>query len=79
MAMQKVYSPINWENYPSDSTPINEANLNKTDRAIDIIDDRVITLDTTKASKSEVSSLVSEITYDEDTGVFTITKKNGSR
>ena len=78
MAMQKAHTLINWENYPSDSTPMNETNLNKTDRAIDIIDDRVITLDTTKASKSEVSSLVSEITYDEDTGAFTITKKNGS-
>lgn len=78
MAMQKVYSPINWENYPSDSTPINETNLNKIDSAVDSIDDRVITLDTTKASKSEVSSLVSEITYDEDTGAFTITKMNGS-
>lgn len=78
MAMQKVYSPINWENYPSDSTPINETNLNKIDSAVDNIDNRVISIDTTKASKSEVSSLVSEITYDEDTGVFTITKKNGS-
>ena len=78
MAMQKVYSPINWENYPSDSTPINETNLNKIDSAIDSIDNRVISIDTTKASKSEVSSLVSEITYDEDTGAFTITKMNGS-
>ena len=78
MAMQKVYSPINWENYPSDSTPINETNLNKIDSAVDSIDNRVISIDTTKASKSEVSSLVSEITYDEDAGVFTITKKNGS-
>lgn len=48
MAMQKAHTLINWENYPSDSTPMNETNLNKTDRAIDIIDDRVITLDTTK-------------------------------
>ena len=78
MAMQKVYSRINWENYPSDSTPINETNLNKIDSAVDSIDNRVISIDTTKASKSEVSSLVSEITYDEDTGTFTITKKNGS-
>ncbi len=78
MAMQKVYSRINWENYPSDSTPINETNLNKIDSAVDSIDNRVISIDTTKASKSEVSSLVSEITYDEDTGTFTITKMNGS-
>ena len=25
--MNKVYKRINWENYPSDATPLNEANL----------------------------------------------------
>ena len=27
--MNKAYKRINWENYPSDATPLNEANLNK--------------------------------------------------
>lgn len=76
--MNKTYSRINWENYPSDETPINESNLNKIDAATDEIDNRVITLDTTKATKSEVSTLIAEVDFDESTGIFTITRKNGS-
>lgn len=77
--MNKAYSRINWENYPSDATPVNEANLNKLDSATDTIDDRVITLDTTKATKTEVATLVADVTFEESTGIITITKKNGSR
>ena len=76
--MNKAYNRINWENYPSDATPLNEANLNKLDSATDTIDDRVITLDTTKATKTEVSTLVADVTFEESTGIITITKKNGS-
>lgn len=77
--MNKAYNRINWENYPSDATPLNEANLNSLDSATDTIDDRVITLDTTKATKTEVATLVSNVTFEESTGIITITKKNGSR
>lgn len=77
--MNKAYKRINWENYPSDATPLNEANLNNLDSATDTIDDRVITLDTTKATKTEVATLVSDVTFEESTGIITITKKNGSR
>lgn len=77
--MNKAYKRINWENYPSDATPLNEANLNNLDSATDTIDDRVITLDTTKATKTEVATLVSNVTFEESTGIITITKKNGSR
>jgi hypothetical protein len=77
--MNKAYNRINWENYPSDATPLNEANLNSLDSATDTIDDRVITLDTTKATKTEVATLVSDVTFEESTGIITITKKNGSR
>ena len=77
--MNKAYSRINWENYPSDATPINKVNLNRLDSATDILDDRVITLDTTKATKTEVATLVSDVTFEESTGIITITKKNGSR
>lgn len=76
--MNKVYKRINWENYPSDATPLNEANLNNLDSATDTIDDRVITLDTTKATKTEVSTLVADVTFEESTGIITVTKKNGS-
>lgn len=77
--MNKAYSRINWENYPSDATPINKVNLNRLDSATDILDDRVITLDTTKATKTEVATLVSDVTFEESTGIITITKKNGSK
>lgn len=77
--MNKAHSAINWENYPSDETPVNERNLNKMDGSIDIIDDRVIALDTTKATKVEVATLVADVTFEESTGIITITKKNGSK
>ena len=77
--MNKAHSAINWEDYPSDETPLNERNLNKMDSAIDVIDDRVITLDTTKATKAEVATLVADVTFEESTGIITITKKNGSK
>ena len=77
--MNKAHIDINWENYPSDETPLNESNLNKMDRAIDTIDNRVIALDTTKATKTEVATLVADVTFEESTGIITITKKNGSR
>lgn len=81
--MNKAYNRINdgkgWKNYPSDETPLNEQNLNKQDIALDEIDDRVITLDNTKATKTEVSSLFSEISYNEKTGIITFTRKNGAK
>lgn len=46
--MNKVYERINWENYPSEGTPINEDNLNRMDNAIDAIDMRVVDLDSNK-------------------------------
>lgn len=76
--MQKTYFRINWENYPSENTPLNESNLNRMDYAVNEIDDRVIALDTEKASVEEISSLVKSITVDDETGEITITKYNGS-
>ena len=76
--MNKVHTRINWENYPSDTTPINEDNLNAMDVSIDEIDDRVIEMDASKATKTEVASVISNVTFDEKTGVFTFTRKNGT-
>lgn len=76
--MNKVHSNVNWENYPSSETPINEQNLNKMDNSIDEIDNRVIVLDNTKANKTEVAQLIKDISFDENTGIFVITKKDGS-
>lgn len=76
--MNKAYNRINWENYPSDSTPLNEDNLNKMDVAIDEVDNRVISLDTTKLPVATAYTMVKDVEFDEKTGVFTITKLNGS-
>jgi hypothetical protein len=40
----KVFSRIHWQNKPSTASPINARNLNASDYAIDVIDDRVIEL-----------------------------------
>ena len=77
--MNKAYDRINWENYPSDETPINESNLNKIDSATDTLDNRIISLDNTKATKTEVATLVQDVTFEEKTGIITIVKKNGSK
>ena len=75
--MQKCYERINWENYPSEETPINASNLNRIDYATNELDDRVISIDTTKANNTDIVNLISNITVNDATGDITITKKNG--
>ena len=76
--MQKSYTRINWENYPSENTPLNETNLNRIDYATNEIDNRVIELDTSKANATELSRLIRNIGVDEKTGVITITYYNNT-
>lgn len=76
--MQKAHSNIDWENKPSIKTPMNEQNLNKMDKSIDVIDDRVIALDTTKFNVSDAQTLIKGISFNYNTGVITITYYNGS-
>ena len=76
--MNKAYNRINWENYPSDATPINEQNLNRIDGATDELDNRVISLDTRKFDKSEAQGLIKNITFDLQTGILTKYYYNGS-
>ena len=76
--MQKAYSRINWENYPSEATPLNESNLNRIDYALDEIDNRVITLDTTKLGVQDANTMITGVEFNNSTGVITITKYNGT-
>lgn len=76
--MEKVYEKIGWENTPSTKTPLSASNLNKMDDAINALDDRVLTLDSEKASEEEIATLVKEVHIDEVTGDVTVTKKDGS-
>lgn len=77
--MNKVYSRIIWKNYPNTSTAINETNLNRMDKAIDDLDNRVIEQDSTKADQTTVNNMVKNWTMDETTGVITVEKQDGSK
>lgn len=77
--MNKVYTRINWENEPSDKTPVNETNLNKMDFALNEVDNRLIEMDTTKLSKADSAKDIVNWTMDENTGVITITRRNGEK
>lgn len=76
--MNKVHSRINWENHPSDATPLNEQNLNKMDVSVDELDNRVISLDTTKFDKTEAQGLFKDVSLDRTTGIITFTLYNGA-
>ena len=77
--MNKVYSRINWKNYPSEETALNEANLNRMDLGLDNLDNRVIEMDATKVNKEVANSLVQSWSMDESTGIITITHLDGSK
>ena len=76
--MTKAHENQNWKNFPSIDTPVNEQNLNKLDRSVDVMDERILAHEEIKATKEEVAPLVKEISFNESTGVFTITRKNGT-
>lgn len=72
--MNKCHTPIGWVN---DQTPaINDTNLNYMDGCIDTIDDRVITLDTTKAEQSNLLLAFKDVSLNSSTGVITFTLFN---
>lgn len=77
--MNKIYSRIDWKNYPNTSTALNETNLNRMDKAIDDLDNRVIEQDSTKADQTTVNNMVKNWTMDETTGVITVEKQDGSK
>lgn len=79
MAMQKAHSSIPWVDYPKLDTPLNAQNLLKEDTAIDVIDDRVISLDTTKFDKTEAQGLFKDVELDPKTGIITFTTYSGAK
>lgn len=80
--MNKAYVRINggkgWEDYTSVETPLNAYNLNHMEVGIDTVDTRVVTLEETKATKIEVSTLFDNVSFDKRTGILTFTRKNGA-
>lgn len=79
MALNKVYTRINWEDYPSENTDLDAYNLNQMDSAIDALDNRIISQDALKVDKSAINGNIADWTMDETTGIITITKYNGEK
>ena len=70
--MNKLYYPINWENYPSEATPVNESNLNKIDSGLNNFANVWTTLEVVKESGSISAS------FDSSTGTVTLTFSQGA-
>lgn len=74
--MNKCHVPITWVN---DQTPaINDTHLNQYDGELDTLDDRVITLDTTKAAQSDMLLAFKDVSLNSTTGVITFTLFNNT-
>ena len=65
-----------WENYPSINTPITEEELNRVEQTVDEIDARVLNMDIWKAEQEEFLVSIKNITFNDATGTFTITRNN---
>lgn len=74
----RINNNSGWENYTSTATPLSAANLNKMDQAIQNIDNAAYNAINTKANQATVNGCINSITFDSDTGVFTISFVNGT-
>lgn len=77
---QKAFNRIFWRNKDKGApyTPLGESKLLPMDASIDEMDDRILVLNITKADQSDLLTCVASITFNETTGILTITLKNGS-
>jgi hypothetical protein len=78
MAYEPYYYITQWENEPSQKTPINRTHLLKMENGIKEGDNRIVHLDASKADKSAMNLLVKDLTVDTDTGILTVAYQNGS-
>lgn len=76
--MDKAFQNFVWKNEPILETPLNAANLNSINNGLDTVDDRVIVLDTSKANKADLLTDVVNVAYNNTTGVWTFTRRNGT-
>ena len=78
--MDKLYQRINFENSPSKKTPLNEENLNKMDKAINDLDNRMIELNgtiekTIENGKAEIAEAVKQVTDEAQEQIDSIVAK----
>lgn len=78
MAYGPYYYITDWENEPSQKTPMNRTNLLKIENGIKEADNRIVQIDANKADKSTINTLVKDVTVDTDTGILSVTLQNGT-
>lgn len=71
--MQKAWSNFAWENLPSTNTALEADRLNTMNSALETIDNRVVTYDTSKANQTDLLQAVKSISFDDTTGTFRFT------
>jgi len=76
--MQKAFSRITWYNLPSTDTALEAQNLNRIESGLDTVDSRVVAFDTSKANQADFLTAVKSVTFDKNTGTFTITYENNT-
>lgn len=79
--MQKAHDATKngyWKNYPNVDTPIIAEQLNRNESTVDVIDDRVVAFDTTKANQTDMLVAIRNIQFNDQTGIFTFTRFNGT-
>ena len=76
--MDKAFSNFTWKNTPSLETPLNQQNLNKINNGLNTVDDRVVAMDTSKANVADLLTDVVNVAYNNSTGVWTFTRRNGT-
>lgn len=79
--MQKAHDASKndyWRNKPDISTPILAEQLNRMETSMDVMDDRIVLFDTTKANQTDMLTCVASITLNTTTGILTVTLKNGT-
>jgi len=75
MPAVKTYTRVNFQNYPSTSTPLNATNLNKMDKGIDDLDDEVVTV---KNAIENMSFDADSISYDNTSSGLQATDVQGA-
>lgn len=72
------YTLVGWLNFPDKSTPLGQKNLRHMDNGILQCAQYILSLSQDKAEKTEVDTLVQNVTVDTQTGILTVSLKNGT-
>ncbi len=79
MAMwSKLFPFFEWKNKPDTSTPLGRVLLMRINNALNGIDDRVISLNSEKASVDDLNGSIVNVRLDKKTGIFTFTRFDGT-